>query len=41
MLKKYCLVVAPDAKIPPDVKVRGLLSCPEVNLHVTSRIKAT
>jgi len=41
MLKKYCLEVAPDTKIPPDVKVRRLLSCPEVNLRVTSRNKAT
>ena len=35
ILKKYRLVVAPDSKIPSDVKVRGLLSCSEVNLCVT------
>ena len=37
MLKKYRLEVAPDTKIPPDVNVKGLLGCTEINLRVVSR----
>ncbi|KAL9963555.1 hypothetical protein ACROYT_G027074 [Oculina patagonica] len=37
MLKRYRLEVGPDTKIPPDVKVKGLLGCSEINLRVVSR----
>ena len=37
ILKKYRLEVAPDTKIPPDVKMKGLLGCTEINLRVVSR----
>ena len=41
ILKKYRLEVGPDTKIPPEVGVKGLLSCSEINLRVVSRIKET
>lgn len=41
ILKKYRLEVGPDTKIPPEVGNRGLLSCSEINLRITSRIKET
>ena len=37
ILKKYRLEVAPDTKIPPDVKMKGLLGCTEIKLRVVSR----
>lgn len=37
ILKKYRLEVGPDTKIPPDVKIKALLGCSEINLRVVSR----
>ncbi|KAL9963558.1 hypothetical protein ACROYT_G027078 [Oculina patagonica] len=37
IFKKYRLEVGPDTKIPPDVKVKELLSCSEILLRVVSR----
>lgn len=37
ILKKYRLEVAPDTKIPPDVRIKALLGCTEIKLRVVSR----
>lgn len=37
MLKKFRLLVAADTKIPPDIRMKGLLGCTEINLRVVSR----
>jgi len=41
MLRKYRLEVAPDTKIPPDVKAKATLGSPEINLSIVSRPKET
>ena len=37
ILKKYRFEVAPDTKIPPDVRIKALLGCTEIKLRVVSR----
>ena len=37
ILKKYHLEVAPDTKIPPDVRIKATLACPQVNVRISSR----
>ena len=41
MLRKYRLQVAPDTKIPPDIKAKATLGSPEINLRIVSRAKKT